>query len=171
MHHLRSKYKYLVKSQTPHTKTDHQKINTVSKKTKLLLKIRNILPIFFKPTTTVSRELIIIPKVRYESLIKNEQLKETKSIQDEEVQNRNRRQKNIHTSQRENLENDLIEQEGDVKINETEKQRSDPIMDNIQIEKRIKVNRRKSGIQKGSGKSYVKMSPLQFSNKNLSFPL
>jgi hypothetical protein len=48
-----------------------------------------------------------------------------------------------------------------------EKQRSDPIMDNIQIEKRIKVNRRKSGIQKGSGKSYVKMSPLQFSNKNL----
>jgi hypothetical protein len=55
--------------------------------------------------TTVSRELILIPKVRYESLIKNEQLKETKSIQDEEVQNRNRRQKNIHTCQRENLEN------------------------------------------------------------------
>ena len=125
----------------------------------------------FEPATTVSRELIIIPKVRYESLNKNEQLKETKSIQDEEVQNRNRRQKNIHTSQRENLENNLIEQEGDVKINETEKQRSDPSMDNIQIEKRIKVNRRKSGIQKGSGKSYVKMSPLQFSNKNLSFPL
>lgn len=119
----------------------------------------------------MSRELILIPKVRYESLIKNEQLKETKSIQDEEVQNRNRRQKNIHTSQRENLENNLIEQEGDVKINETEKQRSDTIMDNIQIEKRIKVNRRKSGIQKGSGKSYEKMSPLQFSNKNLSFPL
>ena len=44
---------------------------------------------------------ILIPKVRYESLIKNEQLKETKSIQDEKVQNRNRRQKNIHTSQRE----------------------------------------------------------------------
>jgi hypothetical protein len=59
--------------------------------------------------------------------------------------------------------NNLIEQEGDVKINETEKQRSDPIMDNIQTEKRIKVNSRKSGIQKGSGKSYVKMSPLQFS--------
>jgi hypothetical protein len=105
--------------------------------------------------------------VRYESLIKNEQLKETKSIHDEEVQNRNRRQKNIHTSQRENLENNLIEQDGDVKINETEKQRSDPIMDNIQNEKRIKVNRRKSGIQKGSGLSYVKMSPLQFSNKHL----
>jgi hypothetical protein len=33
----------------------------------------------------MSRELILIPKVRYESLIKNEQLKETKSIQDEEV--------------------------------------------------------------------------------------
>jgi hypothetical protein len=91
--------------------------------------------------------------------------------QNKKVQNRNRRQKNIHTSQRENLENNLIEQEGDVKINETEKQRSDTIMDNIQIEKRIKVNRRKSGIQKGSGKSYAKMSPLQFSNKNLSFPL
>ena len=81
----------------------------------------------------MSRELILIPKVRYESLIKNEQLKETKSIQDEEVQNRNRRQKNIRTSQRENLENNLIEQEGDVKINETKKQRSDPIMDNIHI--------------------------------------
>jgi hypothetical protein len=38
-------------------------------------------------------------------------------------QNRNRRQKNIHTSQRENLENNLIEQEGDVKINEIEKQK------------------------------------------------
>jgi hypothetical protein len=62
------------------------------------------------------------------------------------------------------LENHLIEQEGDVQINETENQRSDPIMD-IQTEKRIKVNRMKSGFQKGSGKSYVKMSPLQFKKK------
>jgi hypothetical protein len=38
---------------------------------------------------------------------------------------------------------------------ETENQRSEPIMDNIQTEKRIKVNRMKSGFQKGSGKSYV----------------
>jgi hypothetical protein len=38
-------------------------------------------------------------------------------------------------------------------------------MDNIQTEKRIKVNRMKSGFQKGSGKSYVKMSPLQFKKK------
>jgi hypothetical protein len=72
---------------------------------------------------------------------------------DEEVQNRNSRQKNIHTSQRENLENHLIEQEGDVQINETENQRSEPIMDNIQTEKRIKVNRMISGFQKGSGET------------------
>jgi len=77
------------------------------------------------------------------------------------------------------LENNLNEQEGDVKSNETEKQKPDPIMDNIQTEKRIKVKSRKSGIQKGSGKSYVKMSPLQFSNEEkltlknkwLSFPI
>jgi hypothetical protein len=56
------------------------------------------------------------------------------------------------------MERISIEQEGDVKINETEKQRSDPIMDNIQTGKRIKVNRRKSGIQKGSGKSCVYFS-------------
>ena len=165
MHHLRSKYKYIIKSQTPHAKTDHQKINTVSKKKTVVKNKKHFTYFFFKPTTTMSRELILIPNVRYESFIKNEQLKETKSIQDEEVQNRNRRQKNIHTSQRENLENHLIEQEGDVQINETENQRSEPIMDNIQTEKRIKVNRMKSGFQKGSGKSYVKMSPLQFKKK------
>jgi hypothetical protein len=52
-------------------------------------------------------------------------------------------------------------------------------MDNIQTEKRIKVKSMKSGIQKGSGKTYVKMSPLQFSkeekltlnNKWLSCPI
>ena len=77
------------------------------------------------------------------------------------------------------MENNLIEREGDVKINETEKQQPDPIMDNIQTEKRIKVKSRKSRIQKGSGKSYVKMSPLQFTNEEkltlknkwLSFPI
>lgn len=104
----------------------------------------------------MSRELILIPKVRYESFIKNEQLKETKSIQDEEVQNRNRRQKNIHTSQRENLENNLIEQEGDVKINETEKQRSDPIMDNIQTAKKDKGEQKEKWNSKGKWKILCK---------------
>jgi hypothetical protein len=82
VHHLRSKYKYIIKSQTPHTKTDHQKINTVSKKKTVVKNKKHFTYFFFKPTTTMSRELILIPNVRYESFIKNEQLKETKSIQD-----------------------------------------------------------------------------------------
>lgn len=117
----------------------------------------------------MSRELILIPKVRYESLIKNEQLKETKTIQDEEVQNGNNSQH----------ENSLIKKEGNENIKEAEKRKLDSISANIETEKGMNVKRRKSVFQKGSGKSYVKMPPLEFSNEEkltlkqkwLSFPI
>lgn len=45
----------------------------------------------------MSRELILIPKAKYEALLKQEELTKTKSIQDSDFQNTDRQNKSIPT--------------------------------------------------------------------------
>jgi len=122
----------------------------------------------------MSRELILIPKMRYDFLMKNEQSKlENKPNLNEDVNEQN------SNGQFEKLENVSNEPDLNVEVSDTEKLNQDSIPDNIKTKKRERVEKRTKRIQKGKGRSYVKMSPLQFSNEEkltlknkwLSFPI
>lgn len=133
----------------------------------------------------MSRELIVIPKAKYDALLKQDELTKTESIQDSDVQNTNKQNKNIPTvvfSKDETLvENKVNETGDDFKLKEDEQR--DFKMDNPlnKNDKKIKSKNMKIGTrtQSGSGKSYVQMSPIQFlndkkhtlKNKWLSFPI
>lgn len=144
--------------------------STLTKRKKLLFKSRKILPIFFKPTLIMSRELILIPKLRYETLIKNEESTPEK-LED----------KSNTVEQNEKL---IKNEESNNKTNTVE-QNASQANDDLQILKTKKRTKIKNVtiLQIGVGKSYINMKPNKFfnlvnktkeltlKNKWLSFPI
>jgi len=121
----------------------------------------------------MSRELILIPKLRYETLIKNEESTPEK-LED----------KSNTVEQNEKL---IKKEESNKKKTNTVEQKESQAKEDSQILKETKKGRTKiknvTSLQKGGGKSYINMKPNKFfnlenktkeltlKNKWLSFPI
>jgi len=106
----------------------------------------------FKPTLIMSRELILIPKLRYETLIKNEESTPEK-LEDKSntVEQNEKLMKNEESNNKTNtVEQNVSQANDDSQILKTKRRRTK--IKNV------------TSLQKGVGKSYINMKPNKFFN-------